>query len=104
MRHLRGQLMRQSQMDMSYDDGIVERDVARQKLRTDQRRIQYARGKAGLLETQRWLTNPFPRSDNERDRRNRVAAYERYIVRLTKQDARATHDHQPGQTGYLPCR
>lgn len=99
--------MRHARMDMSYDDGIVERDVARQKLRTDQRRIQYARGKAGLLETQRWTMNPFPHSnigDNELDRANRVAAYERYITRLTKQDARATHDHQPGQTGYLPCR
>lgn len=92
--------MRQIHMDTAYDDGIVERDVARQKLRTDQRRIQYACGKAGLLETQRWTQHL--RIDNESDRANRVAAYERYITRLTEQDGRATHEHKPGQTGYLP--
>lgn len=99
--------MRQSKMDMSYDDGIVERDVARQSLPSTELRIQYARGKAGLLETQRWETVRFPGSnigDNELDRTNRVAAYERYVTRLTGQGDRATRYRYTGQTGYLPCR
>jgi hypothetical protein len=67
-----------------YDDGMVARDIARQKLQTHHEEIHYARMKAKQIAAQRWLTPSSGRSTNEDDRVGRVAAWKRWIYHATK--------------------